>query len=97
MAASIGALAASWLIANHYPPWVTSHSELLAACAAAFLALAALSSSKDRIAVPIAALYVFSAGWVVLWSAQLARPMSNAGCTISPPDSLPPAWRVPAS
>jgi O-antigen ligase len=50
-------LVGAWLAVNHYPPWVTSHSELLAALAAMLLAVAAIGgrtgpAASQQIAVP---------------------------------------------
>lgn len=48
----------SWLVSNHYPPWVSAHSELLAAVAAGLLAAAALAASgARRIGVPAATVF----------------------------------------
>lgn len=44
-------LLASWLVANHYPPWVSAHSEMLAATAVAALAFAGLGRAAPRISI----------------------------------------------
>ena len=46
-------LLSSWLVSNHYPPWVAAHSELMAALAACVLFAAAMSSAKrERLRLP---------------------------------------------
>jgi O-antigen ligase len=52
-------LIAAWLAVNHYPLWVTSHIELLAALSAGLLAAAAVGrAAAGRIGVPVPALFL---------------------------------------
>ncbi len=54
-------MAAAWLVSNHYPPWVTAHSELLAALALGALWLGALRAGQRRgIALPASALFLLA-------------------------------------
>jgi len=48
---------AAWLIPNHYPPWLTFHSDALAAAAACLMAVAALPASTSPITVPRPAVF----------------------------------------
>ena len=51
----------AWLVSNHYPPWVTAHSELLSALALGALWLGALSAGKRRrIALPASAVFLLA-------------------------------------
>lgn len=64
-------LVLAWLVANHYPPWVASHSELLAAVAAGALAIGAMDRGHPpAIGIPAAALFL--AGLAVIPLAQAA-------------------------
>jgi O-antigen ligase len=69
-------LVASWLASNHYPPWVTAHSELMAALAALSLGLAgALTLAKhSRIQVPKPA---------VFFALLAAIPLLQAACGLT--------------
>lgn len=67
-------LVAAWLVANHYPPWVTSHSELLAAIAAGLLAIGALNKgSPPAIEVPAAALFFAAVAAIPLAQAAIGH------------------------
>ena len=57
----------AWLVSNHYPPWVTAHSELLSALALGALWLGALRAGKRRgIALPASALFLLAMAAVPL-------------------------------
>ena len=57
----------AWLVSNHYPPWVTAHSELLSALAVGALWLGALCLGKPRsIALPASALFLLAMAAVPL-------------------------------
>jgi len=67
-------LVAAWLVANHYPPWVVSHSELLAALAAGMLAVAGMGQAQQaRIGVPAAALFLAALAVVPLLQAATGQ------------------------
>ena len=66
LAGCLAALVASWLVSNHYPPWVTSHSELLASIGAVLLALAGLTSGKGNIEIPRSAVFAFAIATIPL-------------------------------
>ena len=60
-------LLAAWLVSNHYPPWVTAHSELLAALALVVMWLAALAAGRrQRIALPMSSLFLLALATVPL-------------------------------
>ena len=52
-------VAASWQVYDHYRPWVTFHSELLACLGLLALLFAMFSRSKDDVAVPVVC------GWMI--------------------------------
>ena len=57
----------AWLVSNHYPPWVTAHSELLSALALGALWLGALRAGKRAdIALPASALFLLAMAAVPL-------------------------------
>ena len=64
----------AWLVSNHYPPWVASHSELLAAVAAALALGAALAGSRvNGLRVPRAALFLAALALVPLVQAAAGQ------------------------
>ena len=71
MTACAAVLVLAWLVSNHYPPWLTFHSDILAAVAACLLAVAGLGSfRRSRIAIPGPA--VFFAALACIPAAQVA-------------------------
>ena len=58
--------AVAWLLPNHYPPWVNFHSELLAFLGLAFLVLAWLRQTQQKLAatsVVVAVLLLAAVPW----------------------------------